>query len=249
MYLNVVIRFASDELSAGKTCSSRRYPGTRSSVGIVDTFSDPQNLYLMLEVMSHGNFSFLKSDGLDLTQKASHCMFSTTCNILVRSRVRPKHGLVVTRSQARQYTRRGHDGYLCLTDFRSSGDGMTRAGVWQFIGTSFTGVRNSSKIFLMSVPPVDWWASGVILYEMLTNNGKTGLPSNPSVNRILIAVLIVPFYPNEPFKGSTVKLYFQTSLSLNYCWPDFRWEQPQTFHFPTSGAFRPEKRLGFHGAR
>lgn len=61
----------------------------------------------------------------------------------------------------------GHDGYLCLTDFGLA-ERENEGGAWAFLGTSWYMAPELIKNFRYLGGTVDWWASGVLLYEMLS---------------------------------------------------------------------------------
>lgn len=134
--------------------------------GMVQTFYDSRNLYLMLEFIPSGTLRSLIQKRAPFDPAAVAFYFANIvcaldflemCGVVHRD-IKPDNILV------------GADGYLCLADFGSAARPTDRSG-WQMNGTAAymapeTVAPTGQSECIWS--GVDWWSSGCILYEMIT---------------------------------------------------------------------------------
>jgi serine/threonine protein kinase len=134
--------------------------------GMVQTFHDTRNLYLMLEFVPCGTLRSIiqKRAPLDLAT-ATFYFANIVCALhylelygIMHRDIKPDNILV------------GADGYLCLADFGTAAK-LTEESGWQLNGTAaymapevIASVGQSQRIW----SGVDWWSSGCVLHEMIT---------------------------------------------------------------------------------
>jgi serine/threonine protein kinase len=207
--------------------------------GVVNAFTDFENLCLMLEVMPHDNFAHL-IDKEGPFEPLTACFYY--CNIFCGLEFVHSHDLIL-RDLKPDNILVGHDGYLCLTDFGLA-EKESEGAAWILIGTSgymAPEIISNSRYF---GPTVDWWASGVILYEMLARQ----LVSCSLWYHPMIHFSFQPMYATQPFCGSSEGMIFAKIMTLNYRWPDCQLGNSLKHFISRLLTFKPEKRLGFLGA-
>lgn len=134
--------------------------------GIIQTFHDSRNLYLMLELIPCGTLHSLIQKRAPFGPAATAFYFANiVCGLnflenhdIIHRDIKPDNILV------------GPDGYLCLADFGSAARG-SEENDWLMVGTptymapeSFSPQGQSQRVYT----GVDWWSSGCVLYEMIT---------------------------------------------------------------------------------
>lgn len=127
--------------------------------------SDSINVSLVLELMPHGNFHQL-IDRFGPFNQLDACFYY--CNIACAIEFIHNHGLVSRDIKPENFLV-GHDGYLVMTDLGVAEE-VDGDGSWHGIGTT---QYKAPELFQQGSDyefgkAVDWWASGVILYETLT---------------------------------------------------------------------------------
>ena len=131
--------------------------------GALAEVSDSTNVSLVLELMPDGSFyqlidRFGPFDQLDV------CFYY--CNIVCAIEFIHSHGLVSRDIKPANFLV-GRDGYLVMTDLGIAEVGGG-GGSWQDEGTAKCVAPELIQQGYETRRAVDWWASGVILYEMLT---------------------------------------------------------------------------------
>lgn len=134
--------------------------------GIVQTFYDTRNLYLMLELVPCGTLRSLIQKHAPLDSAALTFYFANiVCGLdfleiygIAHRDIKPENILV------------GADGYLSLADFGSAARSSEQSG-WLMVGTTaymapevIVSVGQSERTWA----GIDWWSSGCVLYEMIT---------------------------------------------------------------------------------
>jgi protein kinase X len=140
-----------------------RLPWSPFLAGAMAAVSDTTNLSLVLELMPHGSFQQLIDQFGPLNQ-IDACFYY--CNVVCAIEFIHSHGLV-SRDIKPENFRVGHDGYLVMTDLGVS-EKEGEGGSWLNVGTTH---YMAPELIQQGYPvgrAVDWWASGVMLYEMLT---------------------------------------------------------------------------------
>ncbi|KAF9482828.1 kinase-like protein [Pholiota conissans] len=165
----------------GEKCALVHLPWSPWVTGIYQAFHDEERLYMALEYIPGGTLrsviadTWTKNGRLSVADAQFYFAnivlaleFLHGCE-LVHCDLKPENILV------------GGDGYLVLTDFGRAQWAENKISQWQGIGTLY---YMAPECFPEVSPKpqdepyaVDWWASGVILFEMLTSNlpfcGKT----------------------------------------------------------------------------
>ena len=134
--------------------------------GIVQTFYDARNLYLMLELVPCGTLRSLMQKRAPFDPAALTFYFANIiCGLhfleiydIAHRDIKPENILV------------GADGYLSLADFGSAARFSDQSG-WLMVGTAaymapevIAPVGQSERTWT----GIDWWSSGCVLYEMIT---------------------------------------------------------------------------------
>ncbi|EGN95631.1 hypothetical protein SERLA73DRAFT_186747 [Serpula lacrymans var. lacrymans S7.3] len=131
--------------------------------GVVATFHDELNLYLALELTPCGTFH-------DLLVKQGPFNASTArfyyANIVCGLSFLHDHG-IVHRDLKPGNILLGSDGYLRLADFGYAKEEDYESPGWAMIGTPVYMAPEVLQWQAMTGRGIDWWASGVILYEMV----------------------------------------------------------------------------------
>ena len=151
-----------DEINTEKRHLSR-LPWSPFLVGAITEVSDSTNVSLVLELMPHGNLYQL-IDRFGPFNQLVACFYY--CNIICAIEFIHSHGLVSRDIKPANFLV-GHDGYLVMTDLGISevvGEGRS----WQGQGTSYYMAPELIEAGYETGKTVDWWASGVVLYAMLT---------------------------------------------------------------------------------
>lgn len=150
------------EIGAEKRHLSR-LPWSPFLAGAVAEVSDATNLSLVLELMPHGSFQQLIDQFRPLNQ-IDACFYY--CNAVCAIEFIHSHGLVSRDIKSGNFLV-GHDGYLVMTGLGIS-EREREGRSWLDMGTT----RYMAPELIQQGYPVgrtvDWWASGVMLYEMLT---------------------------------------------------------------------------------
>ncbi|KAH7929678.1 kinase-like protein [Leucogyrophana mollusca] len=159
--------------------------------GVVGAFEDELNLYLALEVIPSGCFHdiIVKRGPFDAAT-ARFYFANIVCGLdflhdhnIVHRDFKPGNILVKP------------DGYLAIADFGYARHELNsqRSDTWMMIGTAVYMAPELLERQQMTGASIDWWAAGVILYEMVTKR--------------------LPFY------GKTEARIFQRVVSGKYKWP------------------------------
>jgi len=131
--------------------------------GAVTAISDTTNLSLVLELMPHGNFHQL-IDQFGPFNQIDACFYY--CNVACAIGFIHSHRLVSRDIKPANFLV-GHDGYLVMTDLGIA-EREGKGEDWLDMGTSH---YMAPELIQQGYPvgrAVDWWSSGVVLYEMLT---------------------------------------------------------------------------------
>lgn len=134
--------------------------------GIMQTFYDDRNLYLMLELIPSGSFrSALRRRAPFDAATAAFYYANIVCGLTFLE----EHD-IVHRDLKPDNILMGPDGYLSLADFGSAALELEETD-WMLVGTpayiapECISPQGQTGSYGKSV---DWWASGCILHEMLT---------------------------------------------------------------------------------
>ena len=131
--------------------------------GVVGAFHDPLNLYLMLECIPAGVLHDLiyRRGPLDATMARFYY-----ANIVCALEFLHTHGIAHRDLKPANILIKS-DGYICLVDFGLAKHDST-AKTWSMVGTP---VYMAPELYMGQAGigcPVDWFSSGIILYEMVT---------------------------------------------------------------------------------
>ena len=140
-----------------------RLPWSPFLAGAVTAVSDVANLSLVLELIPHGSFYQL-IDRFGPFNQIDACFYY--CNIVCAIGFIHSHGLVSRDIKPANFLV-GHDGYLVMTDLGIA-ERVGEGGSWLDMGTAH---YMAPELIQQGFPvgrAVDWWASGIMLYEMLT---------------------------------------------------------------------------------
>ena len=88
------------------------------------------------------------------------------CNVVCAIEFIHSHGLVSRDIKPANFLV-GHDGYLVMTDLGTA-EKVGEGGSWLNMGTAQYMAPESIQQDYTIGRAIDWWASGVMLYEMLT---------------------------------------------------------------------------------
>lgn len=180
-----------------------RLPWSPFLAGAVSAVSDSTNLSLALELIPHGTFHQLIDRFGPLNQlDASFYYSNIVCAIefihsrgLVSRDIKPENFLV------------GYDGYLVMTDLGIA-EMVGEGGTWLDMGTSH---YMPPELIQQGYPvgkAIDWWASGVVLYEMLT---QTLVSTTHDFIFRSSTMTCVSFFLLSHSKGTVINRYTATS--------------------------------------
>ena len=140
-----------------------RLPWSPFLAGAVTAISDSTNLSLVLELMPNGSFHQL-IDQFGPFNQIDACFYY--CNVVCAIGFIHSHGLVSRDIKPANFLV-GHDGYLVMTDLGIA-ERVGKGGSWLDMGTAHYMAPELIQQGYPAGRAVDWWASGVMLYEMLT---------------------------------------------------------------------------------
>jgi len=134
--------------------------------GIIQTFYDTRNLYLMLELIPCGTLRSLIQKRAPFDPATAVFYFA---NIVCALCFLEQHG-IIHRDIKPDNILVDADGYLCLADFGTAAKEFEET-MWLMMGTvaymapeSVASVGQSER----TRSGIDWWSSGCVLYEMIT---------------------------------------------------------------------------------
>lgn len=134
--------------------------------GIIQTFHDSINLYLMLEFVPCGTLRSLIQKRAPFDPATALFYFA---NIVCALQYLEVYG-IIHRDIKPENLLVGAEGYLCLADFGSAAKVFEKGG-WIAHGTTaymapevVASAGQSERIW----SGIDWWSSGCVLYEMIT---------------------------------------------------------------------------------
>ena len=131
--------------------------------GALNAVSDTTNLSLVLELMPHGSFHQL-IDRFGPFSQIDACFYY--CNAVCAMEFIHDQGLVSRDIKPPNFLV-GRDGYLVMTDLGIA-EKLGHGETWMQKGTEhYMAPELLQKGYHMG-RTVDWWASGIMLYEMLT---------------------------------------------------------------------------------
>ena len=157
--------------------------------GAMTGISDSTNLSLVLELMPHGDFHDLIDRFGPLTPLTACFYF---CNLVCAIGFIHSHGLVSRDIKPANFLV-GPDGYLVMTDLGIA-ERVRAGGPWQDMGTiEYMAPELIQQGYTVGTA-VDWWSSGVVLYEMLTQT------------MVRLSVIPTQLYPRE---GSAIIVVFE----------------------------------------
>jgi serine/threonine protein kinase len=140
-----------------------RLPWSPFLAGAVTGVSDHTNLSLVLELMPYGSFHHL-IDRFGPFTPTEACFYY--CNLVCAIGFIHSHGLVSRDIKPANFLV-GPDGYLVMTDLGIA-ERARAGGLWQDMGTiEYMAPELIQQGYTVGTT-VDWWSSGVVLYEMLT---------------------------------------------------------------------------------
>ena len=140
-----------------------RLPWSPFLAGAVTAVSDATNLSLVLELMPRGTLHQL-IDRFGPFNQIDACFYY--CNIVCAIEFVHSRGLVSRDIKPANFLV-GHDGYLVMTDLGIS-EVVGQGGSWLDMGTAQYMAPELIQQGYVIGRAIDWWASGVVLYEMLT---------------------------------------------------------------------------------
>lgn len=153
----------------GEQISLVNMPWSPWVAGLIQTFHDPQQIYMGLEYIPGGTLrSLLKKSPGGL--KVSAARFYYTNIVLALEFL--ESCLVVHRDLTPDNILIGEDGYLVLTDFGDSLSAANKKAEWTEGGSNYYRAPEYSPDYnhhpWFRPFALDWWSSGVILYEMVS---------------------------------------------------------------------------------
>ncbi|KAJ7461557.1 kinase-like domain-containing protein [Mycena latifolia] len=164
-----------------------RMPWSPFVTGILDTFTDDRNAYMMLEYTPCGSLSTIMARGAGKMSPA-HMLFYFANIVCGLEHIHNKCG-IVNRDVKPQNILVGADGYLTLCDFGPSlpippVDFPAEPNRWIGEGTALYNAPETLRLDgqppdVRFGPAVDWWAAGIILYEMAAGQTPFALPLLP----------------------------------------------------------------------
>jgi protein kinase X len=198
--------------------------------GILDTFYDERNAYMMLEYSPCGTFQLLLEAG---PLPPSHAIFYFA-NIVCGLEFLEKSG-IVHRDIKPHNILVGSDGYLSLCDFGGAQDipgaeDVTNPMNWQPEGTLAylapeTIAMEGQPADIQFGPALDWWSAGVILFEMVAGRQPFKPPKVPEGGQIDFTAESYhlwdqimagpPVWPGEVRIGRKLKALVRDLLTVN----------------------------------
>ncbi|KAJ6531188.1 kinase-like domain-containing protein [Mycena capillaripes] len=201
--------------------------------GLLQTFHDSRNVYMMLEYSPCGTFSSLISTGESSISPAKMLFYfaNIVCGLehlekcgLVNRDIKPGNIVV------------GVDGYLSLCDFGSALEISGGGNAQTWIGEGTQPYQAPEAISVDGQPDdlrygtaVDWWSSGVVLYEMATGqlpfvspnahpkaqndfSDSSPIPNDEQLNLIMAGPRS---YPSKARVGRKLKALIKALLTVN----------------------------------
>ena len=143
-----------------------RLPWSPFIAGAIAGVSDYANLSLVLELMPGGDFRQL-IDRFGPFNQLDACFYY--CNIVCAIGFIHGQGLVSRDIKPANFLV-GPDGYIMMTDLGVATEQVGGGGSWLDLGTAHYNAPEMIQQGYELGRAVDWWASGVVLYEMLTQS-------------------------------------------------------------------------------
>lgn len=198
--------------------------------------------------MPHGNFHRLIDRFGPFTQIDASFYYS---NIVCAIGFIHKHGLVSRDIKSENFLI-GPDGYLVMTDLGLA-ERVGGSGTWNNVGTPQYMAPELIEPGYPMGRAVDWWASGVMLYEMLTKR-VVCLTAHSQHLLLLLPSLeqssntMCSFLPPQPFQGvGNLSVHFNITMQ-NYAWPKkANWGNSLKHIISRLFTRDPRERLGYSG--
>ncbi|KAH9832970.1 cAMP dependent protein kinase [Rhodofomes roseus] len=170
--------------------------------GLVDTFHDHRNYYLLMELAPCQSFdAFLTKHG-PLRSEDARFYFA---NLTLALEFLHTHG-VIHRDLKPQNILMGADGYLMIGDFGVSahitdGNNWKNVGTYPYTAPEFYGETYDTRV----VPPIlrmagDWWAAAVILFQMVTLDWPFNEPSEELLYKRIMCSKPGEFWERDEFQ-------------------------------------------------
>ncbi|TFY58967.1 hypothetical protein EVJ58_g6075 [Rhodofomes roseus] len=170
--------------------------------GLVDTFHDHRNYYLLMELAPCQSFdAFLTKHG-PLRSEDARFYFA---NLTLALEFLHTHG-VIHRDLKPQNILMGADGYFMIGDFGVSahitdGNNWKNVGTYPYTAPEFYGETHDTRV----VPPIlrmagDWWAAAVILFQMVTLDWPFNEPSEELLYKRIMCSKPGEFWERDEFQ-------------------------------------------------